>query len=96
MTATFKVRFGFMLFIFATASVKGQELFSIPDDTETRWSSFENPSAVKAMEVVAIQIMGGEMRDKIREYAKNGAAAYPVTVSGTDFTKLLELPSPPN
>jgi hypothetical protein len=39
---------------------------------------------------VTIQIMGGEMRDKVREYAKNGAPLIPVTVSGKEFTKLLE------
>ena len=42
---------------------------------------------------VTIQIMGGEMRDKVREYAKNGAPLIPVTVSGKEFTKLLEVPS---
>ena len=47
MTASFKVSFGFILFIFAAASLKAQELFRIPNDTETRWSSFENPSAGK-------------------------------------------------
>ena len=31
----------------ATASLKAQELLKIPNDTETRWSSFENPSAGK-------------------------------------------------
>ena len=47
MTASFKVSFGFILFIFAAASLKAQELFRIPSDSETRWSSFENPSAGK-------------------------------------------------
>ena len=47
MTASLKVSFGFILFIFATASLKAQDLFRIPNGTETRWSSFENPSASK-------------------------------------------------
>ncbi|HEX6227186.1 MAG TPA: hypothetical protein VFZ52_22365, partial [Chryseolinea sp.] len=40
-------------------------------------------------------IMGGEMRDKVREYVKNGASLVPVTVSGKDFIKLLENPEAP-
>lgn len=43
---------------------------------------------------VTIQIMGGEMRDKVREYVKNGAALIPVTVSGKEFVKLLEMEKP--
>ena len=35
------------------------------------------------------------MRDKVRAYAKNGAPLIPVTVSGKEFTKLLEVPSAP-
>jgi hypothetical protein len=44
---------------------------------------------------VTIQIMGGEMRDKVREYVKNGASLTPVTVSGKDFLKLLEISPTP-
>jgi hypothetical protein len=40
MTASVKVCLGFILFV-ATTSVKAKELFKIPNDTETRWSSFE-------------------------------------------------------
>lgn len=40
---------------------------------------------------VAIQIMGGDMLDKVREYKKNGASLIPVTVSTeNDFLKLFE------
>ncbi len=46
MTASVKVCLGFILF-FATTSAKAQELFKVPNDAETRWSSFENPSAAK-------------------------------------------------
>ena len=44
---------------------------------------------------VTIQIMGGEMRDKVREYVKNGATLTPVTVSGKDFSKLFEMSPTP-
>ncbi len=44
---------------------------------------------------VTIQIMGGEMRDKVREYVKNGAPLIPVTVSGKEFVKLFEMSTPP-
>ena len=39
--------------------------------------------------------MGGEMRDKVREYVKNGATLTPVTVSGKDFSKLFEMSPTP-
>lgn len=40
---------------------------------------------------VAIQIMGGEMTDKVRSYAKNGAQLIPVTVATEkSFVKLFE------
>lgn len=44
---------------------------------------------------VTIQIMGGDMRDKVREYVKNGASLIPVTVSGSSFVKLLEMSPAP-
>jgi hypothetical protein len=47
MTTSAKISFGFILFIFTTASITAQELFKVPDDIETRWSSFENPSSAK-------------------------------------------------
>ncbi|MEQ1584358.1 MAG: glycoside hydrolase family 172 protein [Cyclobacteriaceae bacterium] len=41
---------------------------------------------------VAIQIMGGEMTDKVRSYAKNGAQLIPVTVAmEKSFVKLFEM-----
>lgn len=39
---------------------------------------------------VAIQIMGGDGTDKVREYVRNGAKLTPVTVSGEKFVKLFE------
>jgi hypothetical protein len=40
---------------------------------------------------VTIQIMGGDMTDKVREYVKNGASLIPVTVAGEkEFIKLFE------
>jgi hypothetical protein len=39
--------------------------------------------------------MGGDMRDKVREYVKNGASLIPVTVSGSSFVKLLEMSPAP-
>jgi hypothetical protein len=44
---------------------------------------------------VTIQIIGGDMRDKVRGYVKNGAVLTPVTVFGTALIKLLELQSAP-
>jgi hypothetical protein len=35
------------------------------------------------------------MRDKVREYVKNGAPLIPVTVSGKEFIKLFEMSTPP-
>jgi Protein of unknown function (DUF2961) len=41
---------------------------------------------------VAIQIMGGEMTDKVRSYARNGAQLIPVTVATEkSFVKLFEM-----
>jgi hypothetical protein len=45
---------------------------------------------------VTIQIMGGEMRDKVREYVKNGASLTPVTVAGKEFSKLFEMSPMPS
>ena len=39
--------------------------------------------------------MGGDTRDKVKEYVKNGASLIPVTVSGKEFIKLFEMSSPP-
>ena len=40
---------------------------------------------------VTIQIMGGDMTDKVREYVAAGAELIPVTVAGNPMTKLFEL-----
>jgi hypothetical protein len=39
---------------------------------------------------VVIQMIGGDMRDKVREYVTNGAPLIPITVSSKEFIKLLE------
>lgn len=39
---------------------------------------------------VTIQVMGGDMLGKVREYAKNGAPLIPVSISAAQFIKLLE------
>ncbi len=44
---------------------------------------------------VTIQIMGGDMRDKVRDYVKKGARLTPVTVSGQSFVRLFELERAP-
>ncbi len=44
---------------------------------------------------VTIQLMGGDVLAKVREYKKNGAPLIPVSVAGDDtFVKLLENPKP--
>jgi hypothetical protein len=84
----------------------GQGLFThlyqgclVADEKTRQWAfyRFHIPDPVYFSKdcKVTIQIMGGEMRDKVREYAKNGAPLIPVTVSGKEFTKLMELPSAP-
>ena len=85
----------------------GQGLFThlyqgclVADEKARQWAfyRFHIPDPVYFSKdcKVTIQIMGGEMRDKVREYAKNGAPLIPVTVSGKEFTKLLEVPSTPH
>ena len=85
----------------------GQGLFTHPyqgclvaDEKARQWAFYRyhvpDPVYFNKDCKVAIQIMGGEMRDKVREYVKNGASLIPVTVSGKEFIKLLEMPSPPS
>ena len=45
---------------------------------------------------VTIQIMGGDTRDKVREYVRKGAKLTPVTVSGKSFVRLFELAKTPD
>jgi Protein of unknown function (DUF2961) len=85
----------------------GQGLFThlyqgclVADEKTRQWAfyRFHIPDPVYFSKdcKVTIQIMGGEMRDKVREYAKNGARLIPVTVAGKEFTKLLEFSSAPH
>jgi hypothetical protein len=79
----------------------GQGLFNhmyqgclVADEKNRQWALYRyhvpDPIYFSKDCKVTIQIMGGEMRDKVRDYAKNGAPLMPVTVSGKEFTKLLE------
>lgn len=79
----------------------GQGLFThqyqgclVADEKTRQWAFYRyhvpDPVYFSKNCKVTIQIMGGEMRDKVREYAKNGAPIIPVTVSGKEFIKLLE------
>jgi hypothetical protein len=83
----------------------GQGLFThafqgclVADEKTRQWAFYRyhipDPVYFQKDCMVTIQIMGGEMRDKVREYAKNGAPLIPVTVSGKEFVKLLELEKP--
>ncbi len=79
----------------------GQGLFThqyqgclVADEKNRQWAFYRyhvpDPVYFSKDCKVSIQILGGEMRDKVREYAKNGATLIPVTVSGKEFVKLLE------
>jgi hypothetical protein len=79
----------------------GQGLFThayqgclVADENSRQWAFYRyhipDPVYFAKDCKVTIQIMGGDMRDKVREYAKNGASLIPVTVSGKEFVKLLE------
>ena len=37
----------FVLFLFISGSVEAQELYKVPANTQTGWSSFKNPTAGK-------------------------------------------------
>jgi hypothetical protein len=84
----------------------GQGLFThayqgclVADEKTRQWAFYRYhiPDPVYFSEdcKVAIQIIGGEMRDKVREYVKNGATLIPITVFGKELIKLLEMSSPP-
>jgi hypothetical protein len=83
----------------------GQGLFThqyqgclVADEKTRQWAFYRyhipDPVYFNTACKVTIQIMGGEMRDKVREYARNGAPLIPVTVAGKEFVKLLELQTP--
>src|SRR5688572_16730212 len=42
-----KLALPILLLALASSTLLGQELYKIPNDTETRWASFENPTAGK-------------------------------------------------
>jgi hypothetical protein len=79
----------------------GQGLFNhlyqgclVADEKNRQWALYRYhvPDPIYFMKdcKVTIQIIGGEMRGKVREYAKNGAPMIPITVAGKEFVKLLE------
>jgi len=84
----------------------GQGLFThlyqgclVADESTRQWAFYRyhipDPVYFSKDCKVTIQIMGGEMRDKVREYVKNGASLIPVTVAGKEFVKLLETSGAP-
>lgn len=67
----------------------------VADDSSRQWAFYRyhvpDPVFFQQECRVTIQIMGGDMINKVREYKKNGAALIPVTVSiDNGFLKLLE------
>jgi hypothetical protein len=67
----------------------------IADEPNRQWAFYRyhipDPVYFSSNFKVTIQIMGGEMTDKVRGYEKNGAALIPVTVAGEkEFVKLFE------
>ena len=80
----------------------GQGLFThayqgclIADESTRQWAFYRyhipDPIYFNSNCKVTIQIMGGEMTDKVRRYANNGAPLIPVTVAADkEFVKLLE------
>ena len=67
----------------------------VADEASRQWAFYRYhiPDAVhfNAACKVTIQVMGGDMTDKVKAYVKNGAQLIPVTVSNEKgFTKLLE------
>lgn len=86
----------------------GQGLFThqyqgclVADEPTRQWAFYRyhipDPVYFNSNCKVAIQIMGGEMTDNVRRYARNGAPLIPVTVAGEkEFIKLLELKPVPS
>lgn len=66
----------------------------VADQTSRQWAFYRYhvPDAVFFSTDcrVTIQIMGGDMLGKVREYVKNGAPLIPVSISAVQFIKLLE------
>lgn len=71
----------------------------VADEANRQWSFYRyhipDPVYFKSDCRVTIQLMGGDVMPKVREYVQKGAKLIPVTVSGKDFVKLFELnPAP--
>lgn len=71
----------------------------VADETNRQWSFYRyhvlDPVYFKTDCNVTIQLMGGDVMPKVREYVQKGAKLVPVTVAGKDFVKLFELnPAP--
>jgi hypothetical protein len=71
----------------------------VADEANRQWSFYRyhvpDPVYFKKDCRVTIQLMGGDMTDKVREYVLKGANLIPVTVSGKEIVKLLEMnPAP--
>lgn len=66
----------------------------VADEASRQWAFYRyhipDPVYFNSSCQVSIQIMGGEMTDKVRSYVKSGAPLIPVTVAGEKFVKLLE------
>lgn len=67
----------------------------VADEPNRQWAFYRyhipDPVYFNSNFKATIQIMGGEMTDKVRAYEKNGAALIPVTVAGEkEFVKLFE------
>lgn len=67
----------------------------VADESNRQWAFYRyhipDPVYFNSNFKATIQIMGGEMTDKVRVYEKNGAALIPVTVAGEkEFVKLFE------
>lgn len=68
----------------------------VADEASRQWAFYRyhipDPVYFNANCKVTIQMMGGEMTDNVRRYAKNGASLKPVTVAREkDLVKLFEL-----
>lgn len=71
----------------------------VADEAGRQWSFYRyhipDPVYFKSDCRVTIQLMGGDVMPKVREYVQKGARLIPVTVSGKEFVKLLEMnPAP--
>lgn len=72
----------------------------VADEANRQWSFYRyhipDPVYFKKDCRVTIQLMGGDVMPKVREYLQKGAKLIPVTVSGKEFVKLFEMNPAPN